>query len=127
MLKKGNEFFILGFVGISILLTPFFAILFEKITGTPLGYGGGMDIGFGHSENIEGFLFSSAFFFTLAIILFTGKNRYLIFCLVFGLESLPFLLIGAFEPLVIDVPTAAIAIILGEMILFAQRKITIKK
>jgi hypothetical protein len=127
MLKKGNEYFILAFVIISILLIPFFVSLFEKITGTPLGYGGGADIGFGHSENIEGFLFSSAFFFTLAIILFTGKNRYFIFCLIMGLEFLPLLLIQDFEMLLVGVFTAIIAIILGETILFTQRKISVKK
>jgi hypothetical protein len=127
MLKKGNVLMICLFIVFSILLTPYFASLYEKITGTNIRSGSLADIGFGHPEYFEGFFFSSAFIFTLGIIICTGKFRYKVFVVFFGLQLLLLLVIQSFGPLIVDACAALIAIILGEAILFASRKIKISK
>lgn len=126
MLKKGNAIMLFVFIVACIFLTPVFAVLFEKITGSPLGYGS-LDIGFSHPEYFEGFFFSSAFVLTLGIIIFTGKFRYWIFATTIGLEFLLLLLIQYFELLILDVCAALIAIILGEAVLFINRRIKVGK
>ena len=128
MLKKGNVIMIFLFICISILLTPFFAGVYANISGTPSGsYGSLADIGFSHPEYFIGFFLSSSLFVTLGIIIFAGKSRYLIFAIVTGLEFLLLLITLSFGPLIVDSCAATIAIILGESILFINRKITAKK
>jgi hypothetical protein len=122
MLKKGNASLLFLFVILTFFLTPFFAGLYEIITGTNIRYGSLADIGFGHPEYFEGFFFSSALILTLGIILFTGKYRYLVFGLVIGLESLLLLIIQSFGLLIVDSCAAVIAIILGETVLFINRR-----
>jgi hypothetical protein len=68
-----------------------------------------------------------AFILTLGIIIFAGKFRYWIFAVVIGLQSLLLLVLQSFGPLIVDICAAAVAIILGETILFAKRKITAGK
>jgi|WetSurMetagenome_2_1015567.scaffolds.fasta_scaffold1061162_1 hypothetical protein len=123
MLKKGNVLFLFLLVILTFLLTPSFASLYEIITGTNIRSGSWADIGFGHPEYFEGFFLSSAFVLTLGIIIFSGKYRYLVFGLVIGMESLLLLVTQSFGPLIVDVCAALIAIILGETILFVNRKI----
>ncbi|MDD5527496.1 MAG: hypothetical protein PHO56_00780 [Patescibacteria group bacterium] len=124
MLKKGNVLILFLFVVLTFFLTPSFATLYEMITGTNIRSGSWADVGFGHPEYFEGFFLSSAFILTLGIILFAGKFRYWIFAIVIGLESLLLLVIQSFGPLIVDACASLIAIILGEAILFAKRRIT---
>jgi hypothetical protein len=128
MLKKGNVLVLFLFIILTFVLTPSFAILYEKISGTPSGvYGSWADIGFSHPEYFVGFFLSSAFILTLGIILFAGKFRHWILGIVIGLEFLFLLAVQSYGPLIVDACAALLTIILGEVILFANRKIKTSK
>jgi hypothetical protein len=124
MLKKGNVLALFIFVVISFISIPFFGGLYEKITGTIIDGGGFLGWGSSaHPEYFEGFFLSTSLIITFGIIIFTGKLRYKIFGIFFGLELLLLFIPQAFESLIVDVCAAAIAIILGELILFINRRV----
>lgn len=127
MLKKGNILTLTIFFIASVFLTPVFASFYEKITGTKLGYGSIASIGFSHPEYFEGFFFSLAFVFILGIIIFAGRPRYLVASSILFLEAVTLLFVQYFGLLIVVFSAAFIAIVLGEAILLAKRKIVDKK
>jgi hypothetical protein len=124
MLKKGNVIMFFIFVVFSIFLTPLFGKVYELIIGRKIS---GWFWGLAHPEYFEGFFLSVALILILGTILFSGKFRYWIVCIILFLEFLLLLVSRSFESLIVDACAAVIAIVLGEAILFAQRKMTANK
>lgn len=127
MFKKGNILALFVFFAASFLLTPVFAVFYEKITGTHLGYGSIASVGFSHPEYFEGFLFSVASVLVFGVIVFVGKFRHWVAGLILFLELIIPLITQYFGLLIVIFCAAATSTILGELILFVSRRLVVKK
>ena len=99
-----------------VLCSPFFGLLHSKLVTNA----GGSFIGDTISWNfIFGFFMSYAFFVTLFLTIFGGKRKYWAIIILVGLELLFFF--GAWQSVIIDLVTAIIGWLIGEVVLLIYK------
>lgn len=114
-MKKVNPwFFSMIMLILIIVFTPFFGSLYEVIIGRKLSSGFN---GFSHPEYFEGFFMAYAFIVPLFSILFFRTKKYKILLIFILILVLIDIILTAWGNLLINIITALVGWLLGEVIL----------
>ncbi|MFA5048830.1 MAG: hypothetical protein WC516_07440 [Patescibacteria group bacterium] len=117
--KAKSLLFFLLIILLIILSTPIFGFLYQKIIGRQIT---SWFWGPAHPAYLEGFFMSLMFFVPALLVIYNGVKKYKIILVIVAVVLLFFLMLGFWEGIIIDLVTAIVGWLIGEVVLLVYKK-----